>query len=68
MKSNSFDDPLRDPLRTFVVEGEPNIPRTALFAKTTSSRVQEKSKTKFPTFLIRDFCRSKKQKEAGTNS
>jgi hypothetical protein len=45
VKSNSFDDPLRDPLRKFVIEGKPNISRTALFAKTTSSRVQEKSKT-----------------------
>jgi hypothetical protein len=44
VKSNSFDDPSRDPLRAFVVERVPNNPRTALFAKITSSQVQKNPK------------------------
>jgi len=46
VKSNFFDGPLRDPLRTFIIEGEPDISQTALYAKSASNRMQEISKTK----------------------
>jgi hypothetical protein len=47
VKTNFFADPLKGPLRLFVVDGEPNISRTALFAETTSARLRKISITTF---------------------